>query len=156
MDHVSGVSACICIGSLTKTSRSEMSTVHTLSFNSGFSVEHACNGCILSQHPSKHTLTKELLGLIAALPKTPRVPRRGSWSTAFKCVYRCTNASERPRFNPLSGVECVHQIHEAMLCSDNVSGIYLLFPLWKTWVTFGKTQYCFLCMVKKLLSRSGS
>lgn len=30
-----------CTGSLAKTSRSEMSTVHSLDFNPGFSVEHA-------------------------------------------------------------------------------------------------------------------
>lgn len=150
------MSACVCIGSLTKTSRSEMFTVHTLSFNSGFSVEHVCHGCTLSQQPSKHTLTKQLLGLIAAFPKNSQGPQKRQLVSCIQIVYRFTNVSERPRLNPLSGVECVHQIHEAMLCSDNVSGIYLLFPLWKTWVAFGKTQYCFLCMVKKLLSRSGS
>lgn len=41
MDHGSGVSACGCTGSLTKTSLSEMSTVYTLDLHARFSVEHA-------------------------------------------------------------------------------------------------------------------
>lgn len=41
MDHGSGVAACGCTGSLTKITLSEVSTVYTLDFHAGFSVEHA-------------------------------------------------------------------------------------------------------------------
>lgn len=41
-----------------------------------------------------------------------------------------THVSERPWLNPLSG-------GEAMLYSNNVSGLYVIFPLWKAEVALG-------------------